>query len=179
MTMAVGNIAQERLAKRFDKWDANGDGVLEPSDFVTEAANIATAFGETPDSAKGAQLRDGFIAMFEHLADKAGVGAQGPIDRAQFLQAAGEVVEGGAATFNPVLGPVTKGIVALADKNGDGVIDEAEFAVWLHVIGLGEKEGRAAFQQIDTDGSGTLSEDELLTAVRRFHTGDLDVELLG
>ncbi|GHA89098.1 EF-hand domain-containing protein [Streptomyces termitum] len=179
MTMAVGNVAQERLSKRFDKWDANGDGVLEPSDFVTEAANIARAFGETPDSAKGEQLRDGFTAMFQHLAAKAGVGAQGPLDRAQFLRAAGEVVEGGAATFNPVLGPVTRGIVALADKNGDGVIDDAEFATWLNAIGLGEEEGRAAFQQIDTDKSGTLSEDELLDAVRRFHTGELDVELLG
>ncbi|MFD4375939.1 EF-hand domain-containing protein [Streptomyces sp. NPDC058486] len=172
-------IAQERLSKRFDKWDVNGDGVLETSDFVTEAANIATAFGQTPESAKGSQLRDGFIAMFELLADKAGAPAQGPINRAQFLQAAGEVVDGGAATFNPVLGPVTKGIVALADSDGDGVIDEAEFAVWLKAVGVSEKEGRSAFQQIDTDGSGTLSEDELLTAVRRFHTGELDVELLG
>ncbi|MBD0710635.1 MULTISPECIES: EF-hand domain-containing protein [unclassified Streptomyces] len=179
MTMAVGNVAQERLSKRFDKWDANGDGVLEPSDFVTEAANIARAFGETPESEKGVQLRDGFIAMFENLAQRAGVAPQGPIDRAQFLQAAGEVVEGGAATFNPVLGPVTKGIVALADKNGDGVIDDGEFAVWLQVLGLGEEEGREAFQQIDTDKSGTLSEDELLEAIRLFHTGDLDYELLG
>ncbi|MEU3397324.1 EF-hand domain-containing protein [Streptomyces filamentosus] len=172
-------IAQERLAKRFDKWDVNGDGVLEPSDFITEAANIANAFGETPDSAKGAQLRDGFIAMFTTLADKAGVGAQGPINRAQFLQAAGEVVDGGAATFNPVLGPVTKGIVALADKNNDGVIDEAEFAAWLKAVGVDEQEGRAAFQQIDADKSGTLSEAELLDAVRQFHTGELHVELLG
>ncbi|GGR56955.1 EF-hand domain-containing protein [Streptomyces roseolus] len=172
-------IAQERLAKRFEKWDVNGDGVLEPSDFVTEAANIARAFGETPESAKGKQLRDGFTAMFDLLADKAGASAQGQINRAQFLQAAGEVVEGGAATFNPVLGPVTKGIVALADKNDDGVIDETEFAAWLGAIGLDEKEGRAAFQQIDTDKDGSLSENELLDAVRKFHTGELDVELLG
>ncbi|MFJ8659082.1 EF-hand domain-containing protein [Streptomyces sp. NPDC093795] len=179
MTMAVGNVAQERLSKRFDKWDVNGDGVLEPSDFVTEAANIARAFGEKPESAKGIQLRDGFIAMFQNLAKRAGVAPQGQIDRAQFLQAAGEVVQGGAASFNPVLGPVTKGIVALADKNGDGVIDEGEFATWLQALGLSKDEARDAFRQIDTDGSGTLSEDELLTAVRRFHLGELDVELLG
>ncbi|GHG24206.1 MULTISPECIES: EF-hand domain-containing protein [Streptomyces] len=172
-------VAQDRLVKRFEKWDTDNNGVLEVSDFVAEAAKIASAFGENPDSAKGAQLRDGFIAMFGLLAAKAGVAEQGPLSRTQFLQAAGEVVEGGAATFNPVLGPVTKGIVALADKNDDGVIDEAEFAVWLKAIGLGEKEGRAAFQQIDADGSGTLSEAELLDAVRQFHTGELDVELLG
>ncbi|MEV6202800.1 EF-hand domain-containing protein [Streptomyces sp. NPDC051771] len=170
-------IAQERLEKRFEKWDVNGDGVLELSDFTTEAANIARAFGETPESAKGVQLRNGFTEMFEKLADKAG--ASGQINRAQFLQAAGEVVKGGPATFNPVLGPVTKGIVALADKNNDGVIDEAEFAAWLGVIGLDEQAGRAAFQQIDADKSGSLSEDELLEAVRQFHTGELDVELLG
>ncbi|MGW0363389.1 EF-hand domain-containing protein [Streptomyces sp. NPDC002990] len=179
MTMAVGNVAQERLSKRFDKWDTNGDGVLEPSDFTTEAATIARAFGESPDSKKAVALRDGFIAMFEHLARKAGTTPQGPLSREQFLKAAGEVVKGGAATFNPVMGPVTKGIVALADRDGDGVIDGAEFAAWLQVLGLGEAEARDAFRQIDTDGSGKLSEDELLAAVRAFHLGELDVELLG
>ncbi|MEV4431245.1 EF-hand domain-containing protein [Streptomyces sp. R-07] len=179
MTMAVSGVAQERLSKRFDKWDVDKNGVLEPADFAAEAAKIARAFGETPESAKGAQLHKGFLAMFETLAKRAGVAPQGPIDRTQFLEAAGEVIKGGAATFNPVLGPVTKGIVALADKNGDGVIDEAEFATWLQALGLSKSEARAAFKQIDTDNSGTLSEDELLDAVRLFHLGESDVELLG
>ncbi|MFC7979915.1 EF-hand domain-containing protein [Streptomyces cinereoruber] len=179
MTMAIDNVAQERLSKRFDKWDADGNGLLEPSDFTAEAANIARAFGESPESPKATALRDGFVAMFEELARRAGVAPQGSIDRAQFLQAAGEVVQGGAATFDPVFSPVAKGIVGLADRNGDGVIDGTEFATWLKALGLGEAQAREAFKQIDADGDGTLSEQELLAAVRKFHLGELDVELLG
>ncbi|MFJ4869827.1 EF-hand domain-containing protein [Streptomyces sp. NPDC088757] len=179
MTMAIDNVAQERLAKRFDKWDADGNGLLEPSDFAAEAADIARAFGESPESPKASALRDGFVALFGDLARRAGVAPEGSIDREQFLRAAGEIVQGGAATFDPAFSPVAKGIVGLADRDGDGVIDGNEFATWLKALGLGEAEAREAFRQIDTDGDGTLSEQELLAAVRKFHLGELDVELLG
>ncbi len=132
-----------------------------------------------PESPKASALRDGFVALFGDLARRAGVAPQGSIDREQFLRAAGEIVQGGAATFDPVFSPVAKGIVGLADRNGDGVIDGTEFATWLTALGLGEAEARDAFKQIDTDGDGTLSEQELLAAVRKFHLGELDVELLG
>ncbi|GGY88066.1 EF-hand domain-containing protein [Streptomyces nitrosporeus] len=179
MTMAVESVAQERLSKRFDKWDANGDGVLEPSDFVTEAADIARGFGEAPDSPKAVELKNGFLNMFEQLADKAGVSKQGPISREQFIQVTAELVQGGEAAFNPVLAPVAKSLVALADRDGDGSIDIAEFASWLQALGLGEAQAREAFQQVDTDGSGTLDEAELLTVIREFHFGNLEAELLG
>ncbi|MGV9692282.1 EF-hand domain-containing protein [Streptomyces sp. NPDC003444] len=179
MTVAIDNVAQERLAKRFDKWDADGNGLLEPSDFTTEAANIARAFGESPESPKTRALRDSFLAMFEEIADRAGVAPQGSIDRAQFLRAAGEIVQGGPATFDSVFAPIASSIVDLADRNGDGVIDGEEFATWLKALGLGEKEAHEAFRQIDADGDGTLSQQELLAAVRGFHLGELDVELLG
>ncbi|NML54623.1 EF-hand domain-containing protein [Streptomyces sp. R302] len=167
------SIVQDRLEKRFAKWDTDGNGTLEAADFDTEAAKIASAFGSDISSPKGVQLRNGFEAMFQYIAKGAG-----SVSQEQFLTVGDEIVAD-PASFNRVLGPVVKGIVALADKDDDGSIDAAEFATWLRAIGLGEKEGREAFQEIDTNKNGSLSEDELLDAVRRFHTGELDVELLG
>ncbi|MCW5249610.1 EF-hand domain-containing protein [Streptomyces sp. SHP 1-2] len=178
--MVADNTAQARLSKRFEKWDKDGNGVLEPSDFVAEAAEIAAALGQAPDSPRGAALRDAFQSMFEALADRAGVSPQGPLNRDQFHAAAGELFQGGEAAFNTVLGPVAKGIIGLCDRNDDGVIDASEFAGWLRAVaGLDEAAAAEAFRQIDADGNGTLSEDELLAAIREFHFGRLEFELLG
>ncbi|MEZ7006297.1 EF-hand domain-containing protein [Streptomyces sp. AD55] len=180
MTMVADNTAQARLSKRFEKWDSDGNGVLEPSDFVAEAARIATALGQSPDSPQGVALRNAFQSMFENLAERVGVSPQGPLSQEQFLGAAGELFQGGDAAFNRVLGPVANGIVGLCDRNADGVIDAAEFGSWLGAVGgLDESSAAEAFRRIDTDGDGVLSEQELLAAIRDFHFGRLEVELLG
>ncbi len=172
MTMVADNTAQARLSKRFEKWDSDGNGVLEPSDFVAEAARIATALGQSPDSPQGVALRNAFQSMFENLAERVGVSPQGPLSQEQFLGAAGELFQGGDAAFN--------GIVGLCDRNADGVIDAAEFGSWLGAVGgLDASSAAEAFRRIDTDGDGVLSEQELLAAIRDFHFGRLEVELLG
>lgn len=49
MTTAVRN---DRLKQRFQKWDVNGNGYIERSDYEAEAQRIIKALGETPSSPK-------------------------------------------------------------------------------------------------------------------------------
>lgn len=177
MTTALENTVQERLSKRFDKWDTNGNGVLEASDFTGEAAKIAAAFGKSPEQA--GQLHDAFQAMFARLASEAGVGPAGPLTREQFMDAAGRMFQSGPGAFDNVLRPVVQGIIALADRNQDGVIDSGEFSAWLQAVGVPEADIAGAFQQVDVAGRGVLTEVELLDAIRAYHFGQLEVELLG
>ncbi|CAL9588215.1 EF-hand domain-containing protein [Streptomyces albus] len=173
-------LANDRLQKRFDKWDADGNGVLERGDFQEEAAKIAHGFGKAPDSREVQALKDAFNGLFDYLAREAGVGPDGSLSKDQFLQVTGNLIfEGGEANFNRVLGPVVKAIIGICDKNDDGKINSSEFEAWLGGIGVNRTEAKEAFQQVDTNGDGELSLDELLAAVREFHFGRLDVELLG
>ncbi|MGP4114405.1 EF-hand domain-containing protein [Streptomyces sp. 4N509B] len=175
MTTALAN---DRLKKRFDKWDADGNGQLERSDLREEAARIAFSFGKPASAPEARALRDAFDGLFDHLAGEAGVGADGPIGESAFLRVAGDLISA-ESTFDRVLGPVVKGIVGLCDRNGDGLINAAEFEAWLAGVGVDREEARSAFAQVDTNGDGELSLDELLVAVRDFHFGRLEVELLG
>ncbi|GGX96469.1 EF-hand domain-containing protein [Streptomyces minutiscleroticus] len=168
-------IANDRLRKRFQKWDTDGSGSLERGDFVGEAKKIAQNFGAAPGSPEVQSLNDAFQGLFDYLSS----GSES-VSEDQFLNVTGNLIfQQGEADFNRALGPVIEALVGLCDKNDDGLINGGEFAAWLTAVGVGPDRAEEVFQQVDTDGDGELSQQELLAAVRNYHFGRLDVELLG
>ncbi|WP_433869045.1 EF-hand domain-containing protein [Saccharopolyspora sp. CA-218241] len=177
---AATDIANERLRKRFARWDQNSNGTLEQADFEKEAAQIAQAFGKSADSAEAQALHAAFAGMFRHLAVEAGAGADGMLSEEDFVRVTQKLMfQDGEEAFNTVLGPVMRSIVGLCDKNADGQINADEFVAWLGAVGVDSAQAADAFRQVDTNGNGELSIEELLEAVRNFHFGRLEVELLG
>ncbi|WP_338598598.1 EF-hand domain-containing protein [Saccharopolyspora sp. SCSIO 74807] len=173
-------LATERLRKRFAKWDIDGSGSLERADLEKEGEKIAQAFGKSPTSPEGQAMRSAFTTMFGYLADNAGVGADGALTEDDFVRVAQKMMfEDGETAFDGVLGPVVRGIVGLCDKNADGQINGAEFASWLTAVGVDRSQASGTFAQVDANGNGELSVDELLAAVRDFHFGRSEIELLG
>ncbi|NLU68133.1 EF-hand domain-containing protein [Streptomyces sp. HNM0574] len=171
-------LANERLRKRFSRWDVDGNGRLELNDFKQEAARIAQGFNKAEDAPEVKPLHDAFEALYSHLAEKSG--AQAGITEEQFLQVTGELLfTEGEAAFNRALGPVVSALVGLSDADKDGVISGSEFEIWLAGVGLPRTEAAEVFRKVDQDGNGQLTEEELLTAVREYHYGRLDAELLG
>jgi Ca2+-binding EF-hand superfamily protein len=176
MTQALAN---ERLQKRFKAWDVNGDGLLEREDVEKEAVIIAQAFGKDVAAPEVATLKNAFLGLYDYLANAAGGVTQG-IDQDTFVRISENLIyEQGEAAVHRVLGPVIEGIVGICDKNGDRLINRAEFADWLNAVGVDRSHAEDAFQKVDKIGNGELTVDELLAAVRDFHFGRLDVELLG
>lgn len=177
MTTAIKN---ERLKQRFAQWDVNGNGRIEKSDYQAEADRIIDAFGEDRSSSRARAVRDTFVKMFEYLAERAGVGPNGSMNEEQFISVVeAEVFQEGDSGFNRVVGPTIQAIVNLCDQNGDGEVDRQEFNRWLDAIGVDRSSATTAFNAIDADGSGKLTVDELVDAVRNFHLGRLDIPLLG
>jgi Ca2+-binding EF-hand superfamily protein len=173
-------ITTDRLRRRFAKWDVDGNGTLERTDFEREAERVSGAFGAQPKSREAAALRDALCNLFDFHAREAGVPPNGSISEDQFIRINEKLMfSEGEANFNRVLRPVMQAIVGLCDRNDDGKINQEEFVAYLRGIGVDEPAALDAFRQIDTDGSNELTVDELLAAVRNFHYGKLDVPLLG
>ncbi|MER5492656.1 EF-hand domain-containing protein [Streptomyces sp. LE64] len=172
-------IANARLEKRFQRWDTDGNGLLEAGDFQAEASRIAENIGRS-DSPQAEALTAAFVGLYEHLAGLAGVPAGQGLTREQFLEVTGALLfSEGEASFNRALSPLVKAIIGICDDDHNGQIDASEFRSWLVGIGLPAGESEGLFDKVDTDGNGLLSEDELLRVLREFHFGRLDVELLG
>ncbi|WP_309110867.1 EF-hand domain-containing protein [Saccharothrix sp.] len=177
MTTAVRNT---RLEKRFDKWDVNGNGRIERSDLEAEAQRIVKAFGESPQSPNGRAVIDSFVHTFEYLAQRAGVGPNGALDKGQFLRVIEtEVFQSGDAGFGRVVRPMIQSILNLCDTDGDGEVSQAEFGKWMKAVGVDPSQATQSFQQIDVNGNGKLTVEELVQAVKAYHFGTLDAELLG
>lgn len=71
-------------------------------------------------------------------------------------------------------------LMAIADVDGDGLIDYNEFvAATMHLSKLEKEELlQKAFRQLDKDGSGSISLDELAEALKKFGIYDDAKELL-
>ncbi|WP_017569724.1 EF-hand domain-containing protein [Nocardiopsis halotolerans] len=174
--MTTATKANSRLEERFRLWDANGNGVIERSDFETEANDIVSRLG-AEGSAKGDQLKQAYLAMFDHLAQAAGTQR---MSQEQFVQAAEqEIISKGDAGFASVVQPTIQAIVDVLDVSGDGEISPEEMQKWFAAIGLEGAAADRAFSELDTDGSGKLSTAELVSAVRDYHLGRNDIPLLG
>lgn len=173
------SVQEQRLRRRFEMWDKNGDGIIDRSDWAGEASRILLSFGESESSPKGQALATAYLGMWEYVAGQAGVGRDGALSLDQFKDvAAQQVLDRGQIGFDQVLRPTISAIADLCDTDGDGQVSPQEFQRWIHAIGSEESTADAAFQQIDADGDGQLSVEELIQAVHRYHSGELEFSLL-
>jgi hypothetical protein len=160
-------------------WDKNGDGAIDRSDWEGEAKRILLSFGENESSPKGQALTNAYLGMWDFIAKQAEVGSSGALGFDEFKGvAAAQVLDRGQAGFDQVLRPTISAIADLCDTDGDGQVSPQEFQRWFGAIGSDESTADTAFKLIDTDGDGQLSVEELIAAVHRYHSGELEFSLL-
>jgi EF hand domain-containing protein len=175
------SVQLDRIQKRFNGWDVDGDGRIDRSDCDAESKRILRAFGETPTSPRGRALTDAYLGMWSFFADKAGIDEEnGRLTPQQFSDIVEEyVLKNGGAGFARVVKPTIQAMVELADVDGDGQISPTEFKTWLDSVEVANIDPSDAFRQIRADGDGELSVDELVQAVRAYYMGEIDVPPLG
>ncbi|WP_033341995.1 EF-hand domain-containing protein [Catenuloplanes japonicus] len=177
--MSATATQKQRLEQRFQLWDANGDGAIDRSDYEAEAHRILKSFQESPTSPKGAAVVSAYQNLWKISAEQGGIGQDGSLDPEAFQKASeAAMLDKGDAGFDRALAPTIQAVADLCDEDGDGQVDRGEFARWINAIGV-EADPIQLFNQLDTNGSGTLTTDELVQAVKDYHAGNIDVPLLG
>lgn len=159
-----------------------------------EARRIVEALGESETSRKGRALFDAYRQLREHVAELASVRPERSLTLGQFVAAArarasahrrprGSPQPGTQAqrisTAADALRPSNDAIVSLVDRDGNGLITREDFTRWMAAVGVDELEAHHAFDQIDLDGTGNLSTEEFLEALRSSQAGTSDIDLLG
>jgi len=171
--MASAN--HERLRRYFESLDVDSDGHLEREEWEAPARRILEALGE-PGSSPGAQsVVDAYRGMWDYLAGQAGALTFG-----QFEQAVdSHIVNPRDAGFSEVLRNAISAVADLVDHDAKGAVTPEGFSTWLRAVGADTARAPETFRQIDGDDDGDLTVDELMGAVRDYHTGTIDVSVLG
>ena len=173
-SMSKPNV-QDRLQRRFQRWDSDNSGSLERADFEREAASIAENMGANTKQA--ASLKTALTGMFDDIARDGGGSPASPVSREQYHRAAEMWMGHDEDIIRERMRPMVEAIVKL-DKNGDGTIGREEFVAWISAVGAGDGQANDAFDSIDKNRNGSLNSDEVLQACVDFHLGRSKFELL-
>lgn len=156
---------------RFRALDVTGDGRLQGDDFEALALRVAQRFGAAPHSAKALAVREGYRRLWLAMAERCDADQDSQIGVEEFAAALDRMDAAGAAGFDAVAGPLAQAVLALADADASGALDQAEFTRLLGGCGVARDEAERVFRRFDGDGCGAVNASEIVAAVRDFLTG--------
>ncbi len=162
-------VLQHRIDTTFAHYDVNRNGVIELADFYALADRLLQAFGEPASSERGRELVEAYDGFWDILVEHCDADRDGRISPQEYREAmVVAFVDGGA--FDVVFPEIVGSLLDIADTNGDGRVDSAEFGMLLKARGLTEAECGLAFTHLDTDGDGAVSVQEYVAAVKDYYT---------
>ncbi|MGW4384808.1 EF-hand domain-containing protein [Kitasatospora sp. NPDC004531] len=160
-----------KISHGLDHLDADGDGLLTERDHVLMGQSVARSLGHPAGSPQEQWIVEAYLAIWRevHL-PRLPVGVHA-IGRAQFLESTAALADDPKAA-DEVLGGLGRAFLAVADADGNGVVDADEFFLFQrgHFPQLRRVDADAAFAHLDRDGDGTLSPEEFVTAIVEYWT---------
>jgi Ca2+-binding EF-hand superfamily protein len=169
------DLQTKKLTRWFQVYDIDDDGEIEASDFERIVENVRILHGETADAADG--LHGAYRRLWSRLSDAADADGDRNVDLDEWL-AYWQIALEDDARFESEVEVLTMRLFDVFDLDEDGTIGPSEFADFYGIFGLPVSLAETVFTELDTDGDGRVTRDELRAAGRTFLLSD-DVEAPG
>ena len=169
----LGGLQIQKLEYVFRAMDTDDDGTLTVEDFMRHADRLQEATGSS--RAEGEALRQDMASWWEAFQDFSRGGDPNHVGPADWLtfwswwlgQVAADAAVGGGEALTRI-----KAAIELAfdvvDADRDGRIALEDYAAWVRAWGF-DFDARPVFKELDTDGDGFLSRDEVVRLVKDFY----------
>lgn len=158
------------IDQRFALLDHDGNGTLEHDDFQGLAKQLVEGLGEPASSAKASAVLGEVSELWRALLRCTDADGDQRISREEFSAA----LETGRLVTDDLVGATVRrtvqALMDLCDSDGNGELDEAELRDLLRLCGIPPEQAPKIFAELDTDGSGALSVDELTEGANRLLT---------
>lgn len=168
MAIEITPFLDQKLTRRFQTYDTNGDGYLERGDFETAARRMGAEFGLTADHPAYRRLTTLCIGVWEHLC--AVLETPGRISEQQYKSAFADGLLETEYSFDAGYVPFLESIFAIADIDGDGLLTMDDYVRWtMSLMNLTEEAAREVHRRLDADEDGFIGKAELLAAIREYY----------
>lgn len=173
MTTAVRltELQQRKLNRRFDLFDADGNGTIERSDIEEIARNLCATYDPDMRTAAGHKVYSAYLNMWEQVMVPMDTNGDGKISREEFMAAVGLQTKT-PAEYTKAFRPIIESVTELIDRDGDGALNVEEFTAWQVACGVSAQHAKLIFDSLDQDGDGTLAVDELVIAFQDYWTSE-------
>lgn len=164
-------LQQKKLTRYFRVYDIDDDGRVGPADFERVIENVRALHGLGAQSAGLAALRVGYSNRWDAIQAAADTDGDGGIDLQEWLAYWDEVLSDDAR-YEEEVAILKARFFEIFDTDEDGVIGPDEFCNFFSVYGLSAALARQIFMDLDVNGDGVVSHEELMGMVREFFRAD-------
>ncbi|MFC8076367.1 EF-hand domain-containing protein [Streptomyces sp. NPDC057307] len=168
--MPERSIIHSKAEHYYNVFHHERDGWVGETDVYAWVGRTTREFGLAPGTVPADALQRSLLEYWKRLFVPMDTDGDGVVSRDEFL--AGFVsLENRPDDYARIVTPSAKVFVATADVDGDGELDKSEFKrLFQSSFALSDEDIDVSFADIDTDGSGSISTDELRAAIRVFHS---------
>jgi len=153
--------------RRFAIVDIDRNGVWQRRDGEVLARKLCETFGHAADSALGRAVAEGQRALFEAMLAHMDTNGDQEISADEFAAGLSRAVAD-RARFESAVRAAAATLVQVADLDGNGVLDPAEYRRLAAVYGTSADEAEDAFGRLDLDHNGVLDPEELSLGIGQF-----------
>ncbi|MEV6944532.1 EF-hand domain-containing protein [Streptomyces sp. NPDC051172] len=162
MSPTTATAATAARVRVFAMMDADGDRGITRHDYLSHIDRTVLATGRTEDDPLVVTARaEGVKAWGAKDANSDG--------KLTFDEYNASV---GADTFDNVCRFALGALFDLADTDGDGALDKAEYTMLRTALNNSPSNAAAAFDALDADGDGVVGRDAYLASIRAYIVGD-------
>ncbi|MGH3205478.1 MAG: TerC family protein [Streptosporangiaceae bacterium] len=162
-----GRREQAMLERRFAVVDTDGNGVWQRDDGRLLTRRLCETFGHAADSPAGRAVARAQQALFDAMLAYMDANDDAQISQDEFVTAVGLDIADRPG-FDAAVGAAASSLIQVADADGNGVLDAAEYARLAAVYGARPDQAERAFSRLDQDRNGVLDTAELTTAISQF-----------
>ncbi|WP_067488831.1 EF-hand domain-containing protein [Actinomadura hibisca] len=169
--MDVDPFVAAKIEASFGWLDSDGDGAFTEDDHVEMGRRAAASLGHPPGGPGEREMIEAYVRIWRRLHAPMDADGDGRITRAEFIAATGAVVNDPELARH-TLGALADSVMQVADRDGSGTIDLAEYTAFVHghAPGLPDDDIRSAFERLDRDGDGAIDHGELTCCVLDYYT---------
>jgi juvenile hormone diol kinase len=165
------DLQKQKLTRYFGVYDVDDNGAISLADFERVMENVRVLHDVGGSSSIHQRLRDAYLLRWSALAASADKDRDGNVDLQEWL-AYWDGVLGDEARYLVEIVSVTELLFEVFDTDEDGVLGADEFCNFYGVYGLKSALARRVFLDLDADGDGGVTREEVVAMAHQFYHSD-------